>query len=401
MAYLPLANILHHKLRSALNALGIGIGICMLLTLSGLSRGSLGEIADRWDAVDAELLVYPAGWGETTPTLSGVGLSDRFAQRIAQEDAQLVSRTVPVFLWPMKVGGQDHLAAGVDPTQWDMLSGGKKLSRGRLFDQDGSFARWLENELLSEDAGDELLEIDEDDLYSRGALELVIDSRLSTKAKLDVGDEVQTAGHVWKIVGIVPEGGLARVYLPRRVAQFLFGSGSITKSTVIFVDLVEGANVEQASRQIRNDTRQEVVQVSQYRNMLQQKWGVMYTYVDAVNVIALVIAFLFIAVMLYTMVLQRTRGIALLKSFGASSAFVVRQVLAESLIMTLAGFVIGVATSYLAGWAIEQFTLYTVRIGLHWIAIALLSAVTGALFSAIYPSWRAMRIDMVEALTME
>ena len=148
MAYLPLANILHHKLRSLLNALGIGIGICMLLTLSGLSRGSLGEIADRWDAVNAQLLVYPAGWGESTPTLSGVGLSDRFAQRIEQQNPGKVARAVPVFLWPMKVGGQDHLAAGVDPGQWDMLAGGKKLSGGRLFDPDMSFAHWLEKQLL-------------------------------------------------------------------------------------------------------------------------------------------------------------------------------------------------------------------------------------------------------------
>lgn len=63
MAWLPLANILHHKLRSVLSALGIGIGICMLVTLSGLSRGTLSEVADRWDAVDAQLIVYPLGWG--------------------------------------------------------------------------------------------------------------------------------------------------------------------------------------------------------------------------------------------------------------------------------------------------------------------------------------------------
>ena len=41
MAYLPLANILHHKLRSALSATGIGIAIAMLITLGGLARGSL------------------------------------------------------------------------------------------------------------------------------------------------------------------------------------------------------------------------------------------------------------------------------------------------------------------------------------------------------------------------
>ena len=47
MTYLPLANILHHKLRSVMSALGIGIGICMLVTLSGLARGSLFEITLR------------------------------------------------------------------------------------------------------------------------------------------------------------------------------------------------------------------------------------------------------------------------------------------------------------------------------------------------------------------
>ena len=39
MTPLPLANILHHKLRSALSMLGIGIGVCMLIALSGLARG--------------------------------------------------------------------------------------------------------------------------------------------------------------------------------------------------------------------------------------------------------------------------------------------------------------------------------------------------------------------------
>jgi len=55
---LPLANILHHTLRSTLSALGIGIGICMLVTLSGLARGTLYEVADRWEQVRADLIAY-------------------------------------------------------------------------------------------------------------------------------------------------------------------------------------------------------------------------------------------------------------------------------------------------------------------------------------------------------
>jgi len=49
MVPLPLANILQHKLRSLLTAAGIAAAVCMLITLSGLARGSLYEIADRWD----------------------------------------------------------------------------------------------------------------------------------------------------------------------------------------------------------------------------------------------------------------------------------------------------------------------------------------------------------------
>ena len=80
MSYLPLANILHHKLRSVLSALGIGVGICMLITLSGLARGSLSEIADRWEAVNADLIAYPKNWGNNIANLVGAAvLADKIA----------------------------------------------------------------------------------------------------------------------------------------------------------------------------------------------------------------------------------------------------------------------------------------------------------------------------------
>ena len=34
-----------------------------------------------------------------------------------------------VFTWSIKLAGQDHLAAGVDPTQWQVLTGGRTLRR--------------------------------------------------------------------------------------------------------------------------------------------------------------------------------------------------------------------------------------------------------------------------------
>ena len=97
MGYLPLANILHHPLRSLLSAMGIGIGICMLVTLTGLSRGSLYEIADRWESVDADLIVFPRGWGDSATAKSGVGLSEKYADILREKHGAIVAQAVPVF----------------------------------------------------------------------------------------------------------------------------------------------------------------------------------------------------------------------------------------------------------------------------------------------------------------
>ena len=386
MAYLPMASILHHRLRSVLSAMGIACGVCMLVTLSGLAHGSLDEVADRWEAVDAELIVYPLGWGENITMISGIGLSDWYAGKIAADYGDIVERVTPVFLWPMKLGGQDQLAAGVDPDHFGSLVGGRQLEEGRLFDPEGKFAAWLEAKLLDgpdDEEGEEDGNDGEKDLApvvfdtqtefadaDHAGLELVIDTRLASKAGLGVGDVVHVANHDWRIVGIVPAGAMSRVFLPRRAAQFLFGSGSITKSTLMFVKLKGGVDADAAARRIRR-MGQEVVQVWQYRAMLARKFEVMFRYVHAVNAVALVIAFLFILNTLYIMVLQQTREIAILKSCGASGWFILRQVLAESMLLTGAGAVVGIVGSFAAGWAIEAFTLYTVTITWRWIVIAL------------------------------
>ncbi len=405
MAYLPLANLTHHKLRSALSALGIGIGICMLIALSGLSRGSLYEIADRWEAVDADLIVFPRGWGDAAVDKSGSGLSDRYADIIAREHGDLVERVSPVFTWTMELAGQDHMIAGVDRGDFEVITGGRELSQGRLFDPEGRFAEWIEHKLLTGgDAGDEPIEITTEDLADpdRSALELVIDTRLAAAGNYRVGQTVTTAGHDWQIVGIVPAGAMTRVMMPRRTAQFMFGSGQITQSTLMFVKLRDGVDTGPAARDIAGTIGQDVVPLSRYRAMLIERFGIMFRYVDAVNVIALIIAFLFIMVTLYTMVLQRTREIAILKASGASSGFIVRQVLAESLILTGAGTVAGVVLSFAAGWAIETLSpLLTVQITWRWIALAAGAALAGAVVAGLYPAWRATRVDVVKALTLE
>jgi len=64
--------------------------------------------------------------------------------------------------------------------------------------------------------------------------------------------------------------------------------------------------------------------------------------------------------------------------------------------------VVGLGMSFAAAWAIHRFApLLTVRISIAWVGVAIAAALAGAVISALYPAWRATRVDMVEALTYE
>ena len=410
MKYLPLANILHYRTRSLLSAGGIALGICMMLTLSGLSRGWMDEVADRWEAVQADLIDIPRGWVDSGGAVQrgGVGLSDRFEQILLDRHSQTVRRVMPVFTWPIKLAGQEQRIAGVDSGDLLTLLGQDALLEGRLYDPEERFSRWIERQLLepADPADDpaEPLELTEAQLSdpNHNGLEMVLDDRLASAAGLNVGDSVRAGNHTWRIVGIVRSGALARVFVPRRTAQYLFGLGSITQSTLMFVQLQEGVDAGPAGRELASAIHQDVVGVGYFRQMLVDKLGIMFTYVDAVNAIGLAISFLFITVTLYTMVIQRTRELAILKSSGATNLFLMRQVLAESLLLTAGGTIGGIGLSFVAAAAIQWLRpLLTVTVTPVWVGIALAAGVVGAVISGAYPAWRATRVDVLAALRYE
>ena len=406
MAYLPLANILHHKLRSFLAALGIGIGVCLLITLTGLARGSLFEIAERWESVNADLIVMPPGWGNQAATRSGSGLSDRYAEIITNLDPGAVEHVVPIFLWPMELAGQNQMACGMNPSDWPMLTGGKELIEGRLFDPDGAAAAWLEQTLRTPTDDGAMLELTDEDLgdADHDCLEIVIDRRLAEAGGYELGQVVRSVNHDWRIVGIAPAGVMSRVFLPHRTAQFLFASGDISRSTFMFVKLTDGdqADIGRVARDMGKRTGLAVIPLTDYRGKLMETFGAMFAYIHMVNLVALAIAFLFITIILYTMVIQQTRDIAILKANGASDAFLIRQVMAESLLLTTAGVAMGIAMSLLAAWLIRTYQpLLTPQTEWRWVAMAVGVALVGATASSAYPAYRATRVDVAAALALE
>jgi putative ABC transport system permease protein len=125
-------------------------------------------------------------------------------------------------------------------------------------------------------------------------------------------------------------------------------------------------------------------------------------FIGVVIGVSLVIGFLVIFQSMYTAVMERTREIGILKSMGASKFYVVSLVLRETVLLALAGIVVGIVVSMLARIGIQQrWPLVHIDGSTEWMIRATLVAIVGATVGAIYPAYKAAQKDPIDALAYE
>ena len=399
MLGLPLANVLHHKLRSAVCACAVGVGIAMLVVQLSLSHGMLREVADRMQSVDAELIVLPKH--ANVIFQGGAIFSDRYAQHLESatlDGRKLVKKAVPVFLETVRLGGQQQRVFGIDPDDIADFLGPRRLVQGRLFEGAAEFKR-----RLAELRGDRRRYDPErvTEAMLAPACELVIDSRLARAGGYATGDTTTLFDREFSIVGIVESGVAGRVFTPIQSLRHIL-NGGVPWSSMFFVKLTDPALAEAAADILAEKTGAKVELKSHYGQMLKESFTQVYLYLNAASTTALVVCFLFIMMTMYTLVLERTREIGVLKSLGASRRLLLANTVLEAVILCMAGTGVGVALSFLAKWLIETLLpLNTVSIEWRWLALAVVVGIVGGAISALYPGYRAARLDPAAALSHE
>jgi ABC-type antimicrobial peptide transport system permease subunit len=105
--------------------------------------------------------------------------------------------------------------------------------------------------------------------------------------------------------------------------------------------------------------------------------------------------------MMLTTVTERTREIGLRKAIGAHKSDITKQFLAEAIMLTLLGGIIGVILGWLMSLGVTYFANIATQISMSSILLAFgVSAGIGIIFG-YYPARRAAGLSPIEALRYE
>ncbi|HUX68229.1 MAG TPA: ABC transporter permease [Terriglobales bacterium] len=202
------------------------------------------------------------------------------------------------------------------------------------------------------------------------------------------------------------------IYLPLNTFQYRFYDNSFSQKDDLDgvdmslrpgVDSVEAAKVVTA---ILNSTHHHTddftVTVPAGLLAQQQQTQRIFTLVMvAIAAISLLVGGIGIMNIVLATVLERTREIGVRRATGARRGDILRQFLAEAVLISVSGGVLGIAFGYALSWIIAATAHWTTIVSSWSIVVAFgVSVGVGVLFG-IYPARKAARIDPIEALRYE
>jgi putative ABC transport system permease protein len=366
MNKMVVANLVHRPTRSFIAMSAIALEVTMILMVVALFYGLLNGSKDSQMGVGADLLVMPPG-AASVIGLEGLPISVKVGDKLTQ--IPHVQSVVPVGWWftpkPIEIlWGVDLKTFDRLPPKWTYLSGGP----------------------------------------FQGPYDVVVDDYYAKGSQKKVGDVIPILGHDFRISGIVPHGKGCRKCLPLETMQDLLSADGKTSVFYLKLDNVSNSDaVEKAIEAVPGMEKYSVRSMPDFLStMTPDNLPGFDLAIKVVIGVAVVVGFLVIFQSMYTAVMERTREIGILKSLGASKWYIVNVVLRETVLLAIAGIVVGIILSFVTRRVI-MFEKPVLRLfwSNDWVLRAAVIAVVGALAGALYPAWKAARRDPIEALAYE
>jgi putative ABC transport system permease protein len=368
MNKLVVGNILYRPVRSAISVFAVAIEIIMILSIVAIMLGQVTNAANQTGGIGADIMVQPPN-GAVILSAGGAPVPAGIAAILAKMPHVAVAS--PVIL-DLSTTGSVQTIYGIEFDSFNALKPFVFLS-GKPFQQ-----------------SDDVIV---DDLYARGH-------------RTRVGDNIKVANFTgtFRVCGIVEHGKGGRVFLERRTLGALMGTPN--NASLFYIRSDNPASEQAIIHEILANPN-----LANYHVQTLEEWMSMMTpehlpgFNTALRVvisIAVIIGFLAIFQSMYTAVMERTREIGILKSLGASKAYIMNLVLREAVLVALCGIVLGtLLTEAIRAYMGAHFATTPFLVSNQWRLQGAGIALAGSIAGALYPAWKAACKDPIDALAYE
>jgi putative ABC transport system permease protein len=386
---LSIDSLRHRKISSFLTVLGIVIGIASIISLLSIGEGLQQAVSEQLKAVGSDKIIITSGSNFMT-AFFGEGLKEDDIDMI--ESINGVETAIGILYKSVPISYRKENLIG-------QVIGMRSKDTEKVFSE---MNVW---------------EVDEGRYFKNSEKGVVMLGKRAAenlfKREISIGDTVYIRGENFKIIGILKSTANNQrdrsLFIPmEQLREITADKDSIT---MVFVKVSEPSKIEEIAKKIEEELDDEYgegyFQASTSQQIAESVGSIIAILsfvLGGIASISLIVAGTGIANTMFTVVMERTKEIGIMKAVGATNYNVMEIFLIES---SLLGF-FGGAVGCLIGFIISQILTaiagnflpvpFRTVVTLQMILLGLTFSVIVGIISGILPARRASKMQPVEAL---
>jgi putative ABC transport system permease protein len=397
---LALAALVRNKARSLLTMLGIVIGVAAVIVTVAIGVGARTSVQQSISSLGSNLIVEQPGSVTQTGARSGFG----GASTLTPDDGLAIAKLPGVAAVSPMVSVRTQVVAG--DNNWQTTIGGVAPTYTFIRSWPLASGRF----------------INENDVASAAKIAVLgqtVVAQLFPNGDSPLGQTVIVKGAPFTVIGTLSalgQSGLGQDQDDTVLIPYTSAMERLTGLTTVNALMVSAAEqqqidpVQQSVTQLLEQRHRIVApetddfQVRNLQSIAQaasQTGTVMELLLAGVAAVSLIVGGIGIMNIMLVSVTERTREIGLRMSVGARAATILRQFLAEAIVLATIGGLIGVVAGGIGALTIGLATHWPMAIPPQWILASVAFSAMVGIFFGYYPARQAAALNPIEALRFE